>query len=312
MKIERCRETDFGEKVIVNSSPRAGRFTSKKSEKEQVLQLKKYCFTFNNYMGFNYRELERYFKEYGTLFLYGEEIAPTTGTPHLQGFIVLKKAMRITELAKKIPFPIHYITMNGSVENNIVYCSKGKNIVSFGCPKSKEDKRKEYEILAYSQLYPWQRDVYDFIEFEKPDGRTLHWFYDNEGNKGKSELCTMLAFEGKTLCIEGGKYEDVKNIIFNSKMDDIKCVVIDIPRNNGASLSYSAVEDILNRKITNTKYETGNKIFKRVHVIVFSNAVPDETKFSRDRWNFIDMQVYNDIVEKDDVEYYDGWDDYLA
>lgn len=289
--------------------------TTRNNVKSKSLQgslIKKYCFTFNNYKEFQYRLIDGLFQELCTQFMFGQELAPTTGTEHLQGFVVLKKQMRITELIKRIPFPIHWIVMKGTIADNIKYCSKGQNVVSYGCPKSKEELRVDYEILKYNDLYKWQQEVYDFIEYEKPDGRTLHWFYDMNGCKGKSELCTMLAFEGKTLCIEGGKYEDVKNIIFNAKMDDIKCVIIDVPRNNGSCVSYSAIEDILNRKITNTKYETGNKIFRRVHVIVFSNAIPDESKLSKDRWNFIDMDIYNDKQNgKVEDKVIDFWNDCL-
>jgi hypothetical protein len=54
---------------------------------------------------------------------------------------------------------------------------------------------------------------------------------------------------------------------------------------NQNKVSYSSIECIKNGMITNTKYETGFKVFNPPHVVVFSNFPPDEEKLSADRWN---------------------------
>lgn len=68
-------------------------------------------------------------------------------------------------------------------------------------------------------------------------------------------------------------------------MNDVTMLIIDVPRNNGNNISYSAVECILNGMITNTKFETGVKVFNAPHVVVFSNYEPDTEKLSEDRWS---------------------------
>jgi len=104
-----------------------------------------YCFTMFNFdndikVTLN-RQLETICKKY----LYGEEICPSTGKLHLQGFFHLKKAMRITEI-KLINNP-HLESCKGSEEQNEIYCSKDKKITKFGYQK---------EIKVIETLRPFQ------------------------------------------------------------------------------------------------------------------------------------------------------------
>nr|WAE43024.1 MAG: replication associated protein [Cressdnaviricota sp.] len=53
---------------------------------------------------------------------YSREVAPTTATPHLQGFLSLVNATTVSSIRKKLP-GCHVETANGSIEENINYCS---------------------------------------------------------------------------------------------------------------------------------------------------------------------------------------------
>ena len=64
----------------------------------------------------------------------------------------------------------------------------------------------------------------------------------------------------KCLVIQGGKLADIINIIYNVNMDEVNCLIIDVPRKNKNKVSYTAIECILNGMITNTKFETGIKV----------------------------------------------------
>ena len=72
-------------------------------------------------------------------------------------------------------------------------------------------------------------------------------------------------------------------------MNAIRMVLIDVPRNLKNNVSYSAIECILNGMITNTKYETGLKVFNPPHVVVFSNYYPVMDKLSMDRWKIMEL-----------------------
>lgn len=205
-------------------------------------------------------------------YYFGKEICPKTNNKHLQGFMQMKKKTRISEFKKYDS--CHIEPTKGSQDQNEEYCGKDGDITKYGYPKP---------IKIISKLYDWQLDI-EKLSFTEPDGRHIYWYYDTIGGKGKSSFCKYMVVKHSSLVIQGGKLSDVINIIYNSDMDKINTVIIDIPRNNGNNISYNAVECILNGMITNTKFETGVKIFNPPHVIVFSNYEPDTNKLSKDRW----------------------------
>lgn len=55
--------------------------------------------------------------------VYGKEIAPTTGTPHLQGAVIWKKKKYLTGCKKMHP-TARFSPMKGTPEQNLVYCTK--------------------------------------------------------------------------------------------------------------------------------------------------------------------------------------------
>jgi hypothetical protein len=123
-----------------------------------------------------------------------------------------------------------------------LYCSKDGKITKYGFPA---------EIKIIQNLYPYQKEIEDLCINTEPDGRTCHWYWENNGNVGKSSFC----------------------------MDECRTIIIDIPRANQGHVSYNAIECILNGMITNTKYETGVKVFNPPHVICFANF-PSSSFFS--------------------------------
>ncbi len=77
----------------------------------------------------------------------GHEIAPTTGTPHYQGYIRLKKMTRFNALVKAFhdkDMKPHIMRAYGDAQSNIVYCSKEDDApLIFG--ELKEAKRYDIE-----------------------------------------------------------------------------------------------------------------------------------------------------------------------
>jgi hypothetical protein len=110
---------------------------------ERKLQLqigKNWCFTLNNPNPNWKTEMEAMDPYY---LIVGQEVAPTTGTPHLQGFVQFKKSMRLKAVTKLIP-GAHLEIAKGSAKQNIQYCTKtDPNPFTLGTPpKSKGDGNK--------------------------------------------------------------------------------------------------------------------------------------------------------------------------
>jgi len=239
---------------------------------------KNWILTWNNYSMENYYELLVSISSFNCKYIIGKECG-ASGTYHLQGYIESPKKLRWSEF--KLPKEIHWEVAKGTREENIEYCSKENNYVCV----------YEFEPLKIiEKLHKWQSDI-EQLYYDRPDGRTVHWYYDKKGGKGKSSFCKYMYVHYGTTTIQGGKMADIMNIIYNMK-DVGKMILIDIPRASGGKISESAVECILNGMITNTKYETGKKVFNPPHVVIFSNSMPELENMSANRWNIINLAKY--------------------
>lgn len=238
---------------------------------KQSIRRKFYCGTLFNYDTIGIIGIENRLQAICERYQFGEEECPTTGRKHLQLFIVLKKPSRITEL--KIPGNPHLEACMGDEESNLRYTSKEGKVTKWGYP---------YEFKL-TNPYKWQQDVIDICN-TPPNDRHIYWFWDRDGNKGKSMLIKHLGVNHGALFTSIGKYADIINLVFNTNMTKTRVVLFDLPRSNGSNVSYNAIEAIKNGMICNTKYETGTKFFDAPHIMVFANSPPDTTQLSMDRW----------------------------
>lgn len=87
-----------------------------------------FCFTHNNWTEESYADLVS--KKYKYLIL-GKEVAPTTLTPHLQGFVAFKNQRSLAAVIKAFP-GCHITPCNGTAQQNIDYCMKENNYAEFG------------------------------------------------------------------------------------------------------------------------------------------------------------------------------------
>lgn len=149
-----------------------------------------YCWTANNYNGKTFVMLESIAEcEWVRYLCYGKEIAPTTGTPHLQGYIQLNKATTVGWITKKMP-GCHMIITRGSAEDNITYCKKNKPLKDFteyGIPKitKKEGIKNIYgdirKMAAAGVSYDIIADKHPGIALRY--SRALHEWVDTQSRK---------------------------------------------------------------------------------------------------------------------------------
>lgn len=243
----------------------------------QIAPAIRWCFTLNNYENIDISSIVLCFSNKCKFAIVGKEVGDS-GTPHLQGYCEFKTKCRPKGLLSE---RIHWEKAKGNRDANVDYCSKDNNIVySLGMPKP---------IKIISELYGWQSAI-ERLALTEPDDRSIYWYWDMDGNIGKSAFIKYMIVKHKVLFCCGGKYSDIMNLVFNQNMDDCNCVIFDIPRANKGCISYSALESIKNGMVCNTKYETGVKVFNSPHVFIFANFPPDdETQLSGDRWKITEL-----------------------
>jgi len=256
-----------------------------------------WCFTLNNYTDDEYKTIKEFVINKTDKYIIGKEIGEQ-GTPHLQGYIYVKQKIRFTTL-KNLCNRLHLEIARGSPEDSLKYCSKDGNFeTNIKIKISSDDFIKQVEQEVFDDEYknvvwkPWQKQILDIIE-TKPDNRTIHWYYENEGNTGKSFLTKYISLKYNVIIADGKKdniFNQV-NVMMREQQQIPAVIILDVPRRNQGYVSYGVLEQLKNGMIYSGKYEGGRCIFKSPHVIVFSNSLPDTSEMSADRWHIVNIAV---------------------
>jgi len=177
---------------------------------------RRFCFTVNNYTETDLKEFHLLAESLGKhrYICYGLEVAPTTGTKHIQGYIETNDAQRFTFLHNYFDFnrndklnKFHIDIANGTAEQNKKYVSKEGEFFEFGEPtkqgarndlKEIKEAIKEnpkdikgvideygnnYQQLKYAEALPKY-----YLDNRNPDTPpTVYWIFGSTG-VGKTRL----------------------------------------------------------------------------------------------------------------------------
>lgn len=243
--------------------------------KSRIVPSKKWAFTLNNYTNEELEILETLFQDHE--YIIGKEVGEQ-GTPHLQGYVEFKDKKRPSEYVKNKR--IHWEKARGNKEQNIEYCKKENNYTT-----NIKIKRPLKDPLQGKEMYGYQKEVIELIKKEA-DERTINWYWEPEGNVGKSALTKHILMKHQAIMVTG-KGNDIKHGIaeYILKHGEVDVVIMDFERSLEEYVNYSAIEQIKNGCFFSGKYESSQVIFNSPHIIIFANFPPDENKLSRDRWN---------------------------
>jgi len=225
----------------------------------------------------------------------GKEICPKTKKKHVQGYVKFRNQKYLAEILNKIGYEFpkkhgRWEKAKGTMEENVNYCTKE---MSFKTNIELPPRLKA--MMRYSEVTwkPWQVEVTDICKTE-PDGRTIHWYWEEEGNMGKSFLAKFLVIKYDAI-VASGKASDIFNQVMtwmlkHKNMKSPKVVILDVPRCVSGFVSYQALEKLCDGLLYSGKYEGGLCIFEPPHIIVFANEEPDTDKMSEDRWHIVEVK----------------------
>lgn len=252
-----------------------------------------------------HKRIEEWFKENCKKYIFQLEKSEN-GMLHWQCVISLIKK----EFSKKVLSSIScytgikedYINISPSLTGNSSFCYAMKDYTRVTGPWSNKmlEENLPVETLAFGKFYNWQKVVFH-IAMGKPDDRSIHWFYDTKGNRGKTQLTRMLlANHGKEVgvipCV--GTSNQLVSAIINMGMR--KTYILDIPRaKSGGSWDdriadlMLTIESIKNGLLVSAMYGKLNQLLMpHPNVIVFSNY--DLNGLSPDRWKKYDMDTMSE------------------
>jgi len=280
---------------------------------------KNWCFTLNNYTDLHLSVLDSFPCSY---IIYGKEVAPTTGTPHLQGYVQLEKKLRLGGLTKLLQ--ANWLVAKGSPDQNITYCSKEGDVYTRGTPTEKGSRsdleafkdavkdgmhsmkraREEHsEILAkyprfaneyirdhvpIAPLAPhplrdWQAQLNAQLNLP-PSDRTINFVVDLIGNTGKTWFAKYYCnLHEDAQILESAKKADMAHAINTTT----RVLFVNCTRTQNEFLNYSFLEAVKDGLVFSPKYESGMKHIVPCHVVVLMNEEPSYTSLSQDRYNII-------------------------
>lgn len=159
-----------------------------------------YVFTANNYTPADQATLQELECRY---MIYGREVAPTTGTPHLQGYVTFKSPLTYNSVCRKMPFANIEVAKANALDNK-TYCSKEDPdpFEKGECPKqgNRSDLDNVRDVLAktnsmasvveiatsYQSIK--MAEVYlKYKEFKRDWKPLVKWYYGETGT-GKTKL----------------------------------------------------------------------------------------------------------------------------
>lgn len=241
-----------------------------------------WTFTLNNFSELDFEILKNEICTHCLDYRVQEEIGES-GTKHLQGYIHAKKRIRPME----------------SFSNKHIHWEKARSPTHARAYCCKEDTATGNYVLDTVEPLdlikpdrPWQLSLISILQ-QKPDDRTIHWYWDSIGCTGKSAFTKYLCAKMGALAVSG-KSNDCKYAIVSyheTQKKYPKIIIFDVPRTNIDYLNYEAIESIKNGCFFSGKYECTQVIMNSPHVLIFANTKPQEYKLSIDRWNIIEITM---------------------
>lgn len=159
--------------------------------------------------------------------------------------------------------------------------------------------------------YPWQEKFLENLHVF--DDRHIEWYYEKNGNVGKSYMVDYLCTKYPNM-VRGigniGGYANFANLIMN-ELDSGwtgRVLLIDLTRNFQDKDIYSSLEGYKNHRLTNTKYKCKTVVIPRSNKLcVFANFPPEWSKCSKDRWIVreivnADLEARNQCLEESGLE----------
>nr|QXN75459.1 MAG: replication associated protein [Virus sp.] len=242
---------------------------------------RKWCFTFHNYTDNDVTNVTKSFQTNGWKYIFSKELGSEGKTPHLQGYLEGKNAIRFETLKKLLP-TCHLEVARGTQQDNVKYITKehGEYFTNIETPYQEELE----DIIT--NLYPWQQQVVDTLN-KKPEKRKIYWIHDPTGNKGKTELCRYL-FRQKLICwIRTAKTNDIKYIL--SEFKNCRDIIFDLPRNHGRFIDYGLLEELKDGLLFSGKYEGLVREIAIPHIFIMSNELPQPNKLTEDKLVIINI-----------------------
>lgn len=222
-------------------------------------------------------QLSQTFKSFCKEFYFQLEKGEKTGYKHWQCVASLIKKEYMKTVKNMFGDKVH-IEACKDWHASINYCSKGDSRLEGPY------NHKSTFIDIITELRPWQAELKNDL-LEPPDDRTIIWYYDPQGGKGKTRFAKYMAIKHGATILNNGAFKDIAQAL----PDDPKIVIFNFSRDLQERVNYNAIEAVKDGLVFSAKYESRTKIFNCPHVVIFANFPPDKSRMTADRWDIREL-----------------------
>lgn len=203
-----------------------------------------------------------------------------SGTPHVQGYVRWRNAKAFAP-TKALLRNAHIEAARGSPKDNYKYCTKPDGRIEgpwhFGFPPVRE---------LPTVLHPWQLAATEIVK-QRPDDRTIYWFWEPVGNVGKSVL-THLWHRDFDALIVGHNARDAKCAVrrawvTHGSTPEHPIIMFDLPRECQTPFLFHVMEKLKDGIFFSGKYKSGMVTLPLTHVVAFANEAPQYDILSKDK-----------------------------
>lgn len=267
-------------------------------------QVKRWCFTINNYAD---EDLERLAALACSYIVYGKEVGES-GTPHLQGFVIFPRSVRFTTAKNRIGVNAHVEVTRGTSTQAADYCKKDGDFTERGELPNEQGKRTDWdrfrEYVEDLSRVPSEREICRefpslYARYHKKCFKIASAFLPHNKLTGEEEprfgwqtqvvgrlssdtpnrrtidfIVDSVGNKGKSWITRYAisKFPDKVQVLKVGKRDDLAYAIdcsksiflFDIPRDNMQYLSYSVLEMLKDQIVFSPKYESGTKTLASV------------------------------------------------
>lgn len=238
-----------------------------------------FCFTLNNYTSEDIANLLQFSKNY---IIFSKEIAPTTGTPHLQGYIQTENQTTIRALSKKLQRCAIFIA-KGTVEENQLYIRKNNNqeVHEQGTP-TYQGNRTDLETIrdlvingktmqdiclncTTFQGLRYAEHLLKYVEKERNWKPHVSWYYGKSGSGKTKSAIEQLAPSFYT-CPDNLKYMEGYDGQENVLIDELR----------EATIPYHHLLKLLDRYPYRVEVKGSSRQFLAKNIIITSQFHPSQ------------------------------------
>lgn len=244
--------------------------------------------------------LKKFFNTCCKKWAFQEEKGAETGYGHFQARFSLKTKKRVGELLKlmhsmELKKGHVSITSGENRDNNFYVLKEDTRVAGPWCDTDIPEEPIPWDLEDIKELRPWQQ----YILAPRKTKREINVIINKSGDVGKSTLLKYMLFHKKGMLLPMCfSYEDLVQAVCDMPTSEL--YLLDVPRSipvDKAAQLWAGIEQVKNGVVYDKRYHFQYKIFGCPEIWIFTNAEPEMSYLTADKWKLWDIKDGMELFE---------------